>query len=106
MPCASVIAVLTPTSDGLRASTVTPGRTAPDESLTTPSMEPRVSCASPTARHMESARTQTTIRIRNRIDSLLQSSRSRRLAEFQVLPRQAYDNDAYHVSPLVQPDRL
>ena len=30
---------------GLFASTVTPGRTAPEESLTTPSIDPRCSCA-------------------------------------------------------------
>ena len=43
--CASVTALATPTRAGLRASTVTPGSTAPDVSLTTPSIDPRVSCA-------------------------------------------------------------
>src|SRR5690242_18336367 len=44
-PSASVTAVLTPTNDGLLASTVTPGKTAPDESLTVPCIEPVCSCA-------------------------------------------------------------
>ena len=43
-PVPSVTTVRTfSVSDGLEASTVTPGRTAPDESLTTPAI---VACAS------------------------------------------------------------
>src|SRR5262245_57290256 len=44
-PTASLTVVAAPTSDGLRASTTTPGNAPPVASLTTPSIEPRVSCA-------------------------------------------------------------
>src|SRR5881392_1620661 len=44
-PRVSVTAVLTPTTRGLRASTVTPGSTAPDASFTTPWIDPPCSCA-------------------------------------------------------------
>src|SRR6476659_7200386 len=67
MPCASVIAVLTPTSAGLRASTVPPGRTAADASLMTPSMDPRVSCAPRTFDSAENVSAHTTIRTTYRI---------------------------------------
>src|SRR6476659_6989852 len=67
MPCASLIAVLTPTSDGLFASTVTPGRTAPEVSRTIPSMEPRVSCAPRTFDSAKNVSAHTTIRTTYRI---------------------------------------
>ena len=44
-PFASVTVLLTPTSAGLRASTVTPGRTPPALSLTVPSIDPPCSWA-------------------------------------------------------------
>ena len=44
-PCSSVTAVVTPTVEELRASTVTPGSTPPWASLTTPTIEPLCSWA-------------------------------------------------------------
>src|SRR5262245_47716260 len=56
-PLASDVVDWTPTTCGLRASTVAPGRTAPDTSFTTPSIDPFVSCArAPVATDSTSAR--------------------------------------------------
>src|SRR5215471_1814045 len=57
MPFSSEVVDRTPTRFGLFASTVAPGNTAPDTSFTTPSIDPRVSCArAPVATDSTSAR--------------------------------------------------
>src|SRR5262249_50813710 len=58
------MAVVTPTIIGLRASTVTPGSTPPDESLTVPSTDPRCSwAATGAARSKHTKRHATALRI-------------------------------------------